>query len=72
VDVANLEIGDVLHVRDLPVPEGVTLLSDPDLGVAHVALPAAEAEAPAAEEAIAAVPAEGAAPAAVEGAEKTE
>jgi len=72
VDVTELEIGDVLHVRDLPVPEGVTLLSDPDLGVAHVALPAAEAEAPAAEEAVAAVPAEGAAPAAAEGAEKTE
>jgi large subunit ribosomal protein L25 len=75
VDVSNLEIGDVVHVRDLVLPEGVTLVSDPDLGVAHVALPQAE-EAPA--EAAAAVegaPAEGAAapaaaPAAAEGAEK--
>jgi large subunit ribosomal protein L25 len=73
VDVSELSIGDVVHVRDLVLPEGVTLVSDPDLGVAHVALPAAE-EAPA--EAAAAVegaPAEGAAaPAAEAGAEKGE
>ena len=46
LDVSALEIGDVLHVRDLPLPTGVTLVSDPDLGVAHVAVPQAE-EAPA-------------------------
>lgn len=75
VDVSNLEIGDVVHVRDLVLPEGVTLVSDPDLGVAQVALPQAE-EAPA-EAAVAAegAPAEGAAapaaaPAAAEGADK--
>jgi large subunit ribosomal protein L25 len=51
VDVSNLDIGDVVHVRDLLLPEGVSLAIDPDLGVAHVALPAAEeAAAPAAGE----------------------
>lgn len=57
LDVSALEIGDVLHVRDLPLPAGVTLVSDADLGVAHVALPQAE-ETPAE----AAAAAEGAAP----------
>lgn len=59
VDVTNMEIGDVIHVRDLTLPTGVSLLSDPDLGVVHVALPAAE-ETPATAAADAA-PAEGAA-----------
>jgi large subunit ribosomal protein L25 len=71
VDVSNLEIGDVIHVRDLALPQGVTLVSDPDLGVAHVALPQVE-EAPAEVAAVEGVPAEGAAAApAAEGAEKT-
>jgi large subunit ribosomal protein L25 len=69
LDVSALEIGDVLHVRDLPLPTGVTLVSDPDLGVAHVAVPQAE-EAPAEAAATTAegVPAEGAAAPAAEGA----
>jgi large subunit ribosomal protein L25 len=46
VDISNMEIGDVIHVRDLVLPPGVSLMSDPDLGVVHVALPAAEEEAP--------------------------
>ena len=58
VDISNMEIGDVIHVRDLVLPPGVSLMSDPDLGVVHVALPAAEEEAPVA------VAAEGAADAA--------
>lgn len=67
VDVTELEVGDVIHVRDLALPSGVTLVSDPDLGVVAVALPQAE-EAPAAA-AEGAAPAEGAAaPAAAEGA----
>jgi len=37
---------DVIHVRDLALPAGVSLVTDPDLGVVHVALPAAEEEAP--------------------------
>lgn len=69
VDVTALEVGDVIHVRDLALPEGVTLVTDADLGVVHVALP--QAEAAPAEAAAAAVPAEGAAPAvAPEGGEK--
>jgi large subunit ribosomal protein L25 len=64
VDVSQLEVGDVLHVRDLVLPEGVSLVTEPDLGVVHVALPQAE---PTPEEAAAAAaPAEGAAPAAAE------
>jgi large subunit ribosomal protein L25 len=47
VDITNMELGDVIHVRDLVLPAGVSLLTDPDLGVVHVALPAAE-ETPAA------------------------
>jgi large subunit ribosomal protein L25 len=51
VNVDSLEIGQSLHVRDLTLPEGVTLLSDPDLTVASVLLPAAvEEAAPAAAE----------------------
>ncbi len=67
VDVTELEVGDSLHVRDLPLPPGVELRSDPDLSVVSVVLPAAEVVATPAE----AVPAEGeaAAPAA-EGEEK--
>lgn len=45
VDVSQLEIGDVIHVSDLRLPEGVELRSDPELAVAHVFAPAAEEEA---------------------------
>jgi large subunit ribosomal protein L25 len=77
VDVSNMEIGDVIHVRDLVLPPGVSLMSDPDLGVVHVALPAAEEEAPvvAAAEGAAAAPAaagEAAAAAAAPAAKKSD
>jgi large subunit ribosomal protein L25 len=49
VDVSALEIGHSLHVRDLALPEGVTLQSDPDLAVVLVAAPAVEEEAAPAE-----------------------
>jgi large subunit ribosomal protein L25 len=56
-DVSLLRIGDVLTVRDLRVPEGVRVLTDPGQAVVTVAPPAAEeAAAPAA--AVAAGPAE--------------
>lgn len=42
VDMAELEIGDSLHVRDVVVPAGVTVLSDLDLSVANVEAPAVE------------------------------
>lgn len=69
VDVSQMEVGDVIHVRELPLPEGVTLVTDGDLGVVHIALPQAEPT-PAEEAAAAATAAEGAAPAAAEGGEK--
>ncbi len=77
IDVSGLtEIGDSLHVRDLPIPSNVTVLTDPELVVASVAAPAkAEVEeVPVEEEAVpgeeAAEGAEGAAPEG--GAEKSE
>ena len=39
VDVTALKIGDSLHVRDLTLPKGVTVLNDADLTVAAVAAP---------------------------------
>ena len=41
-DVTNLNIHDVLTVRDLRVPEGVRILNDPSQAVVTVAPPAAE------------------------------
>lgn len=34
VDVSNLELNASLHVKDLPVSEGVTVLTDPDVTIA--------------------------------------
>ncbi len=59
VDVSALDVGESIHVRDIQVPEGITVLSDEDLSVVSVVLPSAE-EAPVAAEA----PAEGEAAAA--------
>jgi large subunit ribosomal protein L25 len=55
-DVAHLGIGEVLHVRDVPVPQGIQVLVDSDEVVASVSVRGEEvagvpsaAEAPAAE-----------------------
>ena len=76
IEVGNLQVGDSIHVRDIALPTGVELMSDPDLSVVSVVLPSKEEE-PAPVETVAvegeegAVPAEGAAPAAeAEDAEK--
>lgn len=61
LDVSALEMGDSLHVRDIPLPEGVELLTDPDLPVVSVVAPRVEEEE---------TPAEG--EEAAEGAEPTE
>jgi large subunit ribosomal protein L25 len=45
VDVSGLEVGDSIHVSDLRLPEGVEVMTDPELPVASVVLPAAEEEA---------------------------
>jgi large subunit ribosomal protein L25 len=53
VDVSELEMGKHLRVSDLQVPAKVTMLTEPDIVVAHVVAPRAE-EAPAVVEAAAA------------------
>jgi large subunit ribosomal protein L25 len=75
LDVSALDIGDSLHVRDVSLPAGVTLVSDPDLSVVSVVAPAKaeeevtpEAAAAAAAAAEGAPGVEGAAPAPAEGA----
>lgn len=50
VDVSLLDIGDAIHVRDLPVAEGIRTLEDGDRVVASVVAPAAEEVAPVVEE----------------------
>jgi large subunit ribosomal protein L25 len=49
VNVESLDVGQSLHVSDLSLPDGVELLTDPELSVASVALPKAEEEVVAAE-----------------------
>ena len=61
IDVSGLKANQSLHVRDIPIGEGVRLLSNPDQVVALVKFAKAEAVAPVAE---AAAPAAGAAAAA--------
>jgi large subunit ribosomal protein L25 len=53
VDVSALDIGDSIHVGDIQMPDGVTLVSEADVAVVTVATPTVE-EAP-----VAAAPAEG-------------
>lgn len=73
VDLSKLvDMESQLTVADIVVPNGVTLLSEPDTVIALVQEPRPEEveEAPAAEGAAAAAPADGAAPAAAEGEKK--
>src|SRR4051812_37756996 len=44
VDVSALNIGDAIHVRDLPLPEGVTTRIQPDLTAFSVLAPTVEEE----------------------------
>jgi large subunit ribosomal protein L25 len=44
VDVSELHIGGMIHVRDLKLPEGVTVEDDADQVVAHLVLRKVEAE----------------------------
>lgn len=43
-DVTSLELGQSLHVRDIALPEGVELVSDPELAVVSVVAPMKEEE----------------------------
>jgi len=45
VNIGELQVGQVIHVRDLPLPEGVRALTDPDAIVVQVKAQVAEAEA---------------------------
>jgi large subunit ribosomal protein L25 len=67
-DVSSLDVGDVLRVADLTVPEGAVILDDPESPVVSVVPPTVEA-APAAEEAEGVEGAEGEAAAAEEAGE---
>lgn len=58
VDITNMTVNDVIHLRDITLPAGVTAVGDPDLVVVTVLTTRAESPA------VAAAPAEGAAPAA--------
>ena len=72
VDVSHLNIGDAIHVREVPLPQGVTTRVPADLTAFSVLAPtveeapAVEAEAPAAPEVITAKKEEPEAPAAKE------
>lgn len=68
VDVSNLNVGDSLHVSDVQVPEGVKMISRPELTIAAVVVQEEEVVAPAADAAAATPAAGAAAPAAAAGA----
>jgi large subunit ribosomal protein L25 len=65
LDISDLKVNQSIHVRDIPLADGVKLISNPDQVVALVKFAKAEAATPAAAEAAAAeaAPAAGAAPA---------
>jgi large subunit ribosomal protein L25 len=44
VDVSNLNIGDSIHVKEIPLPQGVTTRVSPDLTVFSVLAPTVEEE----------------------------
>jgi len=61
IDISNLKANQSMHVRDIPLAQGVRLLSNPDQTIALVKFAKAEAAAPAAADAaVAAAPAAGA------------
>lgn len=45
VNISNLQLGQAIHVKDLPLPPGVVAKNDPEAIVVHVVQPAAEPEA---------------------------
>jgi len=62
IDISGLKANQSLHVRDIPLAQGVKLLSNPEQTVALVKFAKAEAAAPAAADAAAAAAAPGAVP----------
>jgi large subunit ribosomal protein L25 len=45
IDISHLGVGEVLHVRDIPVPQGIQVLAAPDEVVASVSVRGEEAAA---------------------------
>jgi large subunit ribosomal protein L25 len=43
-DVSTLSVGDTVHVSDLTMPSGVTILDDPEIVVASITIPRIELE----------------------------
>ena len=43
VDISSLQIGGAIHLRDLKVPEGVTVKGDPEMLLVHITTKVAEA-----------------------------
>ncbi len=64
VDITSMTVNDVIHLRDISLPAGVTAVGDPDLVVVTVLTTRAESPAAAAAPAEGAASAAGAAPAA--------
>lgn len=58
VDVSALDVNQSLHVRDIKLPEAVTVLTSDDITVAAIKFAAAETSAPVAEETAEAAPSE--------------
>jgi len=42
IDVTHLDLGDSLHVRDVPIGEGIEILADTDFTIAAIVAPSAE------------------------------
>jgi large subunit ribosomal protein L25 len=72
LDVSGMEIGGTLRISDLPTPEGVTLLDDPEMVVATVTAPTKVVEPEPTEEELAAMEAEAEGEEGEEGAEAAE
>jgi len=58
VDCANLEIGDTVHIEDIPLPEGVTVVHDVNFTVINLTAPKKAEEPAEGEEAVAETTAE--------------
>ena len=50
VDITELEIGQSLHIKDLVIPDGFTLLEDEEVTIVSIVAPAVEVEEKTAEE----------------------
>jgi large subunit ribosomal protein L25 len=42
MDISGVELGHVVRIKDVPMPEGITALDDPDEALFHIVLPRGE------------------------------